>query len=431
MKQKARLFLTLNVILITSMLLICNNTAACATSVSIAAVSAKGTLAVNSTITLQATVLNIYSNSQTRDVGLALPTGLVNQSKLLIKDITISKNSYRFVNFTILINSTGDFELMFYLLNGGAVSNWLTMHLLIEGLPTALPPQIAVNTTIRINTTININNTIPILVNATIPVSATINVSNTLNNFNNITMLCNTSVYNAIVNNMTNEIYNTFLANITNVIYNQFIANITQYFNITQWQQQWQWQNVTIIFPADNGQQTFLYMMAGAGILGVFFLGSATTSIEQVTRIKEGKRKSKWAALTSPLTSRTAMLNRRFKFGLATVLSATLTTLGTLAVFPSLGFDFAYSVTFGLLLGAIGFIVIASLNAPRGLIALLPVIDIGLWLWNWLAGLIMLIVVLVIFAIFIIYIRRRSESPGTSAPKRPRYEYTRKGPPPF
>jgi hypothetical protein len=402
----------------------------------IATVSATGDIKVNSTLLLQAVVVNTNGWSHTHDYGVVLPPGIVNKSPTLISNIYVAGESIKLINFTILINSTGDFELLFYDSSGGGINSYYIAHLLVQSFPSALPSNIIINETLDIDNTIYINNTIPVNINATIPVYANINISNVLNNENfintNISTICNTTVYNNLINNITNTIYNTYLANISNAIYNEFIANITQYFNITQWQQQWQWQNVTIIFPSDDGQQTFLYMMAGAGILGVFFLGSATTSIEKVTRIKEEKKKSKWATLASPLTSQTSMLNRRFKFGLATVLAATLTTLGTLAVFPSLGFSFAYSVTFGLLLGAIGFIIIASLNAPRGLIALLPIIDIGLWLWDWRAGLTMLIIVLVLFAIFIIYMRQhKTTQPGTTTSKKPLGGYARKGLPEF
>jgi hypothetical protein len=406
MRQKVKFLLIFNLFLLSTLLIISGNTAACATSVSITAASAKGTIAVNNTIILQATVLNTFSNSQTRDVGLALPTGLVNQSKLLVKSITISKNSYRFVNFTILINSTGDFELMFYLLSGGAVSSWLIMHLLIESLPTALPSQITINTTIKINNTININNTIPVQINATIPVYAVINVSNTLNNFNNITTLCNTTVYNAIVNNITNKIYNIFLANITNVIYNQFIANITQYFNITQWQQQWQWQNVTIIIPPyDTTQQVLPYMLGGTAILGLFFMGySGAVFKKKEEEVYETvfPAKTKKQQLGLP-TSVIPEFKHQFKFGLGLILAAGISALAIFLLFPALGFDLLVSIVLGFAAASIVFLIVMSFNYPKALIFTLIPIDLGLWFWNWLPATILLGLIVFLLVGFLIY----------------------------
>lgn len=481
-----------------------------ATTPIIASVSAKGNIAVNSTITLQAIILNTGSSGRTRDIGIGLPSGLINQSNLLIKNLYIAGDSFKLANFTIKITSVGDFEILFYLLSGGEISNWFIAHLLVQSPPSALPPTIIINQTInidntipfhlnntvnihinttipvRINTTIRINNTLSLKINATIPVHidntipvylnntisihinnsipvyATINISNSIRNLNNITTFCNTSVYNAIVNNITNKVYNQFYANVTNKIYNQFIANITnniynvfvanvtnhiynsfianitnkvynevianvtnliinkfianftQYTNISQIQWQWQWQHQnqtqsqTTIIDFQQFTQSLAY-------LGFFAIGIATIT---TTRNSWQTRKVVSGGGKTPKVEKT--LNQRMIFGLALV-GAVITELAfSCLLYPILpstyqqNFSFGGIISYGnhifaLIIALIVYLLILGIYSYKFVIVGILIIPIELLFFNTSLALWVLIGELLIIILIVILLKYNSK----------------------
>jgi hypothetical protein len=346
-------------------------------SVYVEAVSYQGDIAVNETIVLQATIINTYTTSRIRDIGLVLPNGLTNYSPL-VKNINIPGNSFRFVNFTIQIDSVGDFELLFYVLSGTQISDWKTMHLLVESFPATLPPEI------QINTTIYINNTIPITINETVI------VDNVINNFDTITVFCNDTIYNNITNTILNNIYNLVL------------INVTLNFNVTQWQQQWQWQNQTVIVNVGNPEQeVLLYTLAGTGILGLFFIGYSGGPLKkkEIFGVPGGPPPKK-GSYFSPVIPE---LEHKFKYGLGLMLAAIVAALTIFLIAPLINASLIVSIVLGFVAASIIFLIIMSLNYPKLLVFTLIPLDIGFWLWSWIPALILLLIMIAMVLIFLGY----------------------------
>jgi hypothetical protein len=376
MKSKSRLLLFSSLIFVTLFVLgSINSVNASSDKIQIGAISAQGDITVNSTITLQVTVINTYSSDKIRDIGMALPYGLVNLSETTLKNVVIPGDSYIILNFTIFINSTGDFEILFFEHNGYGIGDWTTAHLLVESYPESLPIQIIINETVYIDE-------IPVTV------YEEINVTNWLinNNYNNLSVLINQTNYNLITNNIIN--------NITNIVVVNVINNYTQ----------WQWQNVTVIVPTDEwGVGALYFTLGGSAIMGIFFMGTAKSSFEKGSSYKKSR-------------AGIPIADRSFKFGLGVFAGVSLSVLLILGLPYFCGIDFFYAVIYGILAGISIFIIIMSLNKPITLLALLVPINVFLWIYYWPAGLIMLIVIgLIIFGYMVYsYLHNRYSTRSTS-----------------
>jgi len=228
-------------------------------SIPIGNVSAIGDLSPGNNITLEVTAINTYASAKTRDIGLVLPYGLINYSPLVIEDVVIPADGFATVNFSIYINSTGDYELLFYTYEGYGIDQYKIMHLIIGAFPDSLPISIIINETVYVEE-------IPV------DVYADINVTQWLTNnfYPNITLLVNETEYNTIHTTIINNITQNVIVNVVN--------------NYSQWQ--WQNQSQWIIFDVPAG---ILYgSMAALGLIGVHNVVAGETTIKTRRRRRKG-----------------------------------------------------------------------------------------------------------------------------------------------
>lgn len=317
-------------------------------------VSATGVIDVGQNITIYATVMNDYSSAKTRDIGLVIHQGLVNYSALLIKNQLLPANSANNIfNWTVLINATGDYELLFYI---GGIESYKVMHLIVGAYPSGLPSQIIINETFSVNTTNYITN--------------------------NFTLFLSETEYNTLINNITNSIYNTVINNI--IVNNTIIIN----------------------FPDNEAQSALYFGMVGLTVMGMYGIMSTDKTHQSYevtpTRKKDGKRRSNkhWYNLLP------FVLDRRFQYGLAMVFGVIGWIIGSVLIYPTFnlviqeqlafGYDILVgSYIFGLLFGTFIALLILSIDAfPLFIVALATSMIICIIIEAWM---LLIIVVIGIF----------------------------------
>lgn len=392
--QKKKLFFMGFAILLISYLMSGNSGHCFNGGTYIGSVSAIGNIQVDENVTLEVTVLNTYGSFRIRDVGLVLPYGLINQSNLHIEDVMIAGDSFETVNFSILINSTGDFQLLFYLFDGGGIVHYEILHLLVEAFPDELPIEIIVNETVIINETIPIT------------LYEEVNVSNYLeiNNYNNYSVLINETEYNNIINNISNNIYND--------VYVTLINNISQW----QWQNQSQWQNQTQWMYNNYMLLTQALCYLGFGLVGMY----TVTTAKETWKIKKRKKTEE----------EYRVLNRNVVFGTALIgaVGAELTSAFLLFnVLPSqvqhnfiqISNPLIGNHIFGIIIALITYFMILGLYSYKFLVVSLFMFPILLYfvepfiaLWVFIFEIILLIVWGVI-----LFIKNSTEESALSKPK--------------
>jgi len=342
-----------------------------------------GIIAPHNNVTLEVTAFNQGGSAKIVKVGMVVPSGLI-QWDTSEHTVLIPKESTNKTVWQILINSTGDFEILFYMMYGGQLDTYRIFHLLVQSAPSQLPYEIIVNETIWINATI------PVYVNETVNVTNYVNN----NNYNNFTCFVNESVYMNLINNITNTIVNNVYYNIT--------LNYYLYINQSQWQQQNQSQ--WIIFDIPSG---ILYgSMAALGIVGVHNIASGDSTIvaRRVSRRRKGRSDSDAEGWE---------FNRRVQYGYGILGAIAGELVGALLVFQYLpsyiqtNFAFIGSgyapFLFGLFIALGFFCIILSLDEPLdllGLAVLGTVFTIFVSLFWFIIALIgLLLIIVIVYAI--------------------------------